>query len=166
MYLASALRFVSDNRTQVLIRTSHKRPPQKRIIKCSLTRIESQLFFFLEGVLTRLLFGREFIPCQFESPVQSANGRNIAGQQVETTPNVCQDVTCCVRLLTLLHVAACCWELLNRLHTTATRTQQHATLLALQCWELLFHLRLGVIRHGIFWSRDFGRFRRKPKGIF
>ena len=137
MYLASALRFVSDNRTQVLIRTSHKRPPQKRIIKCSLTRIESQLFFFLEGVLTRLLFGREFIPCQFESPVQSANGRNIAGQQVETTPNVFQDVTCCIgswsvrsrvigsytRLLALLHVIACCWELLHRLHTTATRRQ-------------------------------------------
>ena len=110
MYLSSALRFVSDNRAQVLIRTSRKRPPQKRIIKCSLTRIESQLFFFLEGVLTRLLFGREFIACHFESPEQSANGRNIGGQQLKTTPNVFQDVTCCLRLLTLLHVVACCWS--------------------------------------------------------
>lgn len=116
MYLASALRFVSP----------------KANIKCSLTRIEPQVFFFLEGVLKRLPFGREFIACQFESPVQSANGRNIAGQQVETTPIVFQDVTCCIgswsvrsrvigsyaRLLTLLHVIACFWELLHRLHTT------------------------------------------------
>ena len=166
MYLASALRFVSDNRTQVLIRTSHKRPPQKRIIKCSLTRIESQLFFFLEGFWHVYFLAENLFLVNSKAPYKAANGRNIAGQQVETTPNVCQDVTCCVRLLTLLHVAACCWELLNRLHTTATRTQQHATLLALQCWELLFHLRLGVIRHGIFWSRDLGRFCRKPKGIF
>ena len=51
---------------------------------------------------------------------------------------------------------ACCWELLHRLHTTATRrTQQHATLLAQQCLELLFQLRLGVIRHGIFWGLFF-----------
>ena len=36
MYLASALRFVSDDRTQVLIRTSLKRPPQKRILSVCL----------------------------------------------------------------------------------------------------------------------------------
>ena len=86
------------------------------------------MFFFLEKVLTRLLFGREFIACHFENPVQSANGRNIADQQEETTLSVFQDVTCCVRLLALLHVVACCWELLRSLHTTATRTQEHATL--------------------------------------
>ena len=121
---------------------------------------EPQVFFFLEEVLKPLLSGREFIACHFESPVQSANGRNIADHQVETTPNVLQDVTCCVRLLTLLHVAAFCWELLHRLHTTATRTQQHATWLAQQCWELLFHLRLGnstwEFLGVIFSSRDFG----------
>ena len=33
------------------------------------------------------------------------NGRNIVGQQLPTL----MDVTCCVRLHTLLHVVACCW---------------------------------------------------------
>ena len=38
------------------------------------------------------------------------------------------DVTCCVRLLTLLHVVACCWELLRkaglkRVKHLATRKQ-------------------------------------------
>ena len=36
-----------------------------------------------------------------------ANGRNLVGQQLVTL----LDVTCCVRLHTLLHVEACCWEL-------------------------------------------------------
>ena len=36
-----------------------------------------------------------------------ANGRNIVGQQLLTL----LDVTCCVRLHTLLHVETCCWEL-------------------------------------------------------
>ena len=39
-----------------------------------------------------------------------ANGRIIVGQKLPTL----LDVTCCVRLLTLLHVVACCWELLRR----------------------------------------------------
>ena len=38
------------------------------------------------------------------------NGRNIAGQQLPTL----LDVTCCVRLHTMLHVVACCLELLCR----------------------------------------------------
>ena len=37
----------------------------------------------------------------------SANARNIVGQQLLTL----LDVTCCVRLHTLLHVEACCWKL-------------------------------------------------------
>ena len=40
----------------------------------------------------------------------SANGRNIVGYQLPTL----LDVTCCVRLLTLLLVVACCWELLRK----------------------------------------------------
>ena len=87
-------------------------------------------------------------------------GSNIVDQQLPTLLNV----ICCVRLHTLLHVVACCWEFIVasvctllqhgrnntqhrwrnnvgscciRLHTTATRTQQHATLLAQQCRELL-----------------------------
>ena len=39
-----------------------------------------------------------------------ANGRIIVGQQRPTL----LDVTCCVRLHTLLHVVACCRELLRR----------------------------------------------------
>ena len=39
-----------------------------------------------------------------------ANGRNIVGQQLPTL----LDVTCCVRLHTLLHVVAFCWELLHK----------------------------------------------------
>ena len=35
-----------------------------------------------------------------------ANGRIMVGQQLPTL----LDVTCCVRLHTLLHVVACCWE--------------------------------------------------------
>ena len=138
MYLASALRFVSDNRTQVLIRTSRKRPPQKRILSVQflLTKIEPQVFFFLEGVLTRLLFGREFIACHFESPEQRANGRNIAGQQVETTPNVFQGVTCCV---TFFHPVACCCVLLGVVPPFPYHCNKDATLLAQpRCWELFF----------------------------
>ena len=39
-----------------------------------------------------------------------ANGLNIVGQQLPTL----LDVTCCVRLHTLLHVVAFCWELLHK----------------------------------------------------
>ena len=39
-----------------------------------------------------------------------ANGRNIVGQQLPTL----LDVTCCVRLHTLLHVVGCCCVLLTK----------------------------------------------------
>ena len=39
-----------------------------------------------------------------------ANGRNIVGQQLPTL----LDVTCCVRLHTLLHVVGCCCVLLRK----------------------------------------------------
>jgi len=39
-----------------------------------------------------------------------AKGRNIVGQQLPTLLNV----TCCVRLHTLLHVVTCCLELLRK----------------------------------------------------
>ena len=38
------------------------------------------------------------------------NGRNFVGQQISPL----LDVTCCVRLRTLLHVVACHWELLRK----------------------------------------------------
>ena len=50
---------------------------------------------FLEAVLFISLIG-------FLKP--HANGRNIVGQQLPTL----LDVTCCVRLHTLLHVVGCC----------------------------------------------------------
>ena len=37
----------------------------------------------------------------------------------------------------LLHVVACCWELVHRLHNTTAGSQQHATMLVQQYWELL-----------------------------
>ena len=52
-----------------------------------------------------------------------ANGRNIVGQQLPAL----LDVTCCVRLHTLLHVVGCCWELLrqvrNRSNFSANNSQ-------------------------------------------
>ena len=38
------------------------------------------------------------------------SGRNFVGQQLSPL----LDVTCRVRLRTLLHVVACCWELLRK----------------------------------------------------
>ena len=45
-----------------------------------------------------------------------ANGRNIVGQQLPTL----LDVTCCVRLHTLLHVVGCCCVLLRKVWTGQT----------------------------------------------
>ena len=62
------------------------------------------------------------------------NGRNIVGQQLPAF----LDVTCCARLLTLLHVVVRFWELLWRavkLLATCRRTQQGPTLLGQQCWQ-------------------------------
>ena len=55
-----------------------------------------------------------------------ADGRNTVSQQLPTL----LDVTCCVRLHTLLHFVACCWKLLRsvksvKLLATCKRTQQH-----------------------------------------
>ena len=39
-----------------------------------------------------------------------ANGPNVVCQQLPTL----LDITCCVRLYTLLHVVACCWKVLRK----------------------------------------------------
>ena len=64
----------------------------------------------------------------------SANARNIVGQQLLTL----LDVTCCVRLHTLLHVVGSCRAKFETGQTfsyvaTYKRTQQPSQ----QCWELL-----------------------------
>ena len=56
----------------------------------------------MEGVPIKIL-GRATLK-RFGSVKPRANGRNIVGQQLPTL----LDVTCCVRLYTLLHVVACC----------------------------------------------------------
>ena len=60
------------------------------------------------------------------------NGRNIVNQQLRTL----LDVTCCVRLHTLLHVVAQNLKPVKLL-ATCKRTRQLPTLLGQQCWELL-----------------------------
>ena len=51
------------------------------------------------------------------------------------------DVTCCVRLQTLLHVVVCCWELLRKVLklvkplATCKRTQQLPIWLGQQRWD-------------------------------
>ena len=64
-----------------------------------------------------------------------ANGRNIVDQQLPTL----LDVTCCVRLHTLLHVVGCCCAKFET-GQTFRPVQTDATLLAYNsrhCWELL-----------------------------
>ena len=61
-----------------------------------------------------------------------ANGRNIADQQLSTL----LDVTCCVRLHTLLHVVGCCCAKFET-GQTFSPVQTDATLLAYNsqhCW--------------------------------
>jgi len=54
-----------------------------------------------------------------------ANGRNFVGQQLPTL----LDVTCCVRLHTLLHVVGCCCVLLGKVWVRSTgQTFQPTTL--------------------------------------
>ena len=60
-----------------------------------------------------------------------ANGRNIVGQQL---PKLL-DVTCCVRLHTLLHVVRCCCVLLRRVWNRWILPTTHCR--AQHCWELL-----------------------------
>ena len=55
----------------------------------------------MEGVPIKIL-GRATLK-RFGSVKPRANGRNIVGQQLPTL----LDVTCCVRLYTLLHVGGC-----------------------------------------------------------
>ena len=67
-----------------------------------------------------------------------ANGRNIVGQQLPTLLNV----TCCIRLHTLLHVVGCCSVLLKKVKPVKLFSQQLPTFLlfrdrrsvAQQCW--------------------------------
>ena len=64
-----------------------------------------------------------------------ANGRNIVDQQLPTL----LDVTCCVRLHTLLHVVGCCCAKFET-GRTFRPVQTDRTLLAFNsqhCWELL-----------------------------
>ena len=56
----------------------------------------------MEGVPMKIL-GRATLKL-FGSVKPHANGRNIVGQQLPSL----LDVTCCVRLYTLLHVVGCC----------------------------------------------------------
>ena len=60
------------------------------------------------GSRGRFRFRQEWTKKQSFKP--RANGSNSIGQQLPTL----LDVTCCVRLHTLLHVVACCWELLRK----------------------------------------------------
>ena len=63
----------------------------------------------LNPIPTVELFRRSHPQCEHSWAFKPhANGRNIVGQQLPTL----LDVTCCVRLHTLLHVGECCWELL------------------------------------------------------
>ena len=50
----------------------------------------------------------------------SANGRNIVGQQLPTL----LDITCCIRLHTLLHVVGCCYVLLRKVWNRLTFISQ------------------------------------------
>ena len=61
--------------------------------------------------------------------------RNFVGQQLPTL----LDVTCCVRLRTLLHVVRVVAQSLKpvKRSTTRKRTQQVRTLSGQQCWDLL-----------------------------
>ena len=62
----------------------------------------------MEGVPIKILGRATLKLLGFVKP--RANGRNIVGQQLPTL----LDVTCCVRLYTLLHVVGCCCVLLRK----------------------------------------------------
>ena len=66
----------------------------------------------MEGVPMKIL-GRATLKL-FGSVKPRANGRNIVGQQLLTL----LDVTCCVRLYTLLHVVGCCCVSVSYTHLT------------------------------------------------
>ena len=64
-----------------------------------------------------------------------ANGRNIVGQQLPTL----LDVTCCVRLHTVLHVVGCCCVLLrkvwNRSNFSANNSQHFFCFVIAEAWR-------------------------------
>ena len=69
------------------------------------------------------------------SSIVRANGRNIVGQQLPTL----LDVTCCVRLHTLLHVVGCCCAKFETDQTFQSTTSNSLLLpdrrdVAQQCW--------------------------------
>ena len=68
------------------------------------------------------LVSRSLARSSFKPP---AHGRNIVAQQLATLLNV----TCCVRLQTLLHVVESCWENFETGQTFSPE-QTNATLLA------------------------------------
>ena len=99
------------------------------IHKWSLVSVEPLNFSFMLSTFY-ILFTRSKFTCVR----LRANGRNIVDQQLPTL----LDVTCCVRLHTLLHVVACCCAKFET-GQTFPLMQTDATLLAYnsQCWELL-----------------------------
>ena len=88
-----------------------KYPQEKKICFCSETEPRNRQNHFEES----LREGKLVKP--------RANGRNIVGQQLPTL----LDVTCCIRLHTLLHVVGCCCVLLrkvwNRSNFSANNSQ-------------------------------------------
>ena len=96
------------------------------------------VFYFIVKLQTKVLqleqHTEESVRCNtmFLHIKPCVNGRNIVNQQLRTL----LDVTCCVRLHSLLHVVA---QKLKpvKLLATCKRTQQLPTLLGQQCWELL-----------------------------
>ena len=67
------------------------------------------------------LVSRSLARSSFKPP---ANGRNIVAQQLATLLNV----TCCVRLHTLLHVVESCWEKFETGHATLlANNSQHSS---------------------------------------
>ena len=98
------------------------------MLKCAIKAVNIILILFRESRLhtqrsTRLILQNyDFIKMSHQKQTidhdglifaclkPRANGRNIVGQQLPTL----LDVTCCIRLRTLLHVVACCCVLLRK----------------------------------------------------
>ena len=92
----------------------------------------------------RTLLKPHFNPNRYSRTLRlRANGRNIVDQQLPTL----LDVTCCVRLHTLLHVVGCCCAKFET-GQTFRPVQTDATLLAYNsrhCWELLRRLHVALL---------------------
>ena len=92
-----------------------------------LVRYTDACFFLLKSLGIHCLHYTQLCVCLYLKLVlikPRTNGRNIVGQQLPTL----LDVTCCVRLHTLLHVVGCCCVLLrkvwNRSNFSANNSQQ------------------------------------------